>query len=469
MIVISKNLKSRFLNYSFVLFIFFLTFSHIAAAQQPQRKPIPQLTRILFLFDASNSMYGQWQSGIKIDIAKKLFGELLDSIASIENLELALRVYGHQKVVSPQDCDDTKLEVPFGKKNTAAIKKRLSEINPKGTTPIARSLEASAGDFPDRTSRNIILLITDGIEACDGDPCAISAALQKKGICLRPFVIGLGLDANYMKAFECIGSVYDASTENGFKNILSVIISQALNATTLQVNLLDINNKANETNVNMTFYDQYSGAVKYNYVHTFNDKGLPDTLKIDPLTTYKIVVHTIPSVTKEDIKLTPGKHNIVAIATPQGSLLLKTEGTSDYKKLPCIIKKAKDCVTINVQDFNTTEKYIVGKYDLEVLTLPRTYVNNVEISQNHTTTVELPQTGIATITTPNQGFGSLYVEEKSGLTWVTNLDKNLTNHNLVLLPGNYRVVFRSKTAKESILTFEKSFKVTSGTSSLIQL
>lgn len=452
-----------------VLSVFFILLSNSVNAQGQSKRAVPQLTRILFLFDASNSMHGQWQSGVKIDIAKKLFGELLDSIANIENLELALRVYGHQKLVTPQDCDDTKLEVPFAKKNAYNIKKRLSEINPKGTTPIARSLEASANDFPDKTSRNIVLLITDGIEACDGDPCAISAALQKKGIFLRPFVIGLGLDANYMKAFECIGNVYDASTEGGFKNILNVIISQALNATSLQVNLLDINNKANETNVNMTFYDQHSGTVRYNYVHTFNDKGLPDTLKIDPLTTYKIVVHTIPSVTKEDIKLIPGKHNIVAIPTPQGSLLLKSEGASDYKKLPCIVKKSKECTTINVQDFNTTEKYLVGKYDLEILSTPRTYVNDIEISQNHTTTVELPQTGIATIVTTNQGFGSLYLEEKSGLTWVANLDKNLTNHNMVLLPGNYRVVFRSKTAKESILTFEKSFKITSGTSSLIKL
>jgi Ca-activated chloride channel family protein len=459
--------KSRLTFYCFI-FVFFGIFSN-GYSQVISKKESPQLTRILFLFDASNSMYGQWQSGVKIDIAKKLLGQLLDSLQPIENLQLALRVYGHQKPVTPQDCDDTKLEVPFSNKNALTIKKRLLEINPKGTTPIARSLEASANDFPDKLSRNIVLLITDGIEACDGDPCTISAALQKKGIFLKPFVIGLGLDANYMKAFECIGSVYDASTENGFKNILNVIISQALNATTLQVNLLDINNKANETNLNMTFYDQHSGSVRYNYVHTMNDKGLPDTLKIDPLTTYRIVVHSIPNVTKEDVKITSGKHNVIAIPTPQGSLFLKSEGTSDYKKLACIVKKTAECNSINVQDFNTSEKYIVGKYDLEILSIPRTYLKGIEITQNHTTTVQIPQPGIATISTTNRGFTSLYLEEKSGLTWLVNLDETQTNFTLTLLPGNYRIVYRSRTSKESILTQEKSFKVISGTSSLIKL
>jgi Ca-activated chloride channel family protein len=65
-----------------------------------------------------------------------------------KNLELALRVYGHTKRYPPQDCDDTRLEVPFGRGNNFAIKKRLEEISPSGTTPIARSLEACGGDFP---------------------------------------------------------------------------------------------------------------------------------------------------------------------------------------------------------------------------------------------------------------------------------------------------------------------------------
>jgi Ca-activated chloride channel family protein len=34
-----------------------------------------------------------------------------------------------------------------------------------------------------RKVRNVIILITDGIEACDEDPCAVSRALMAKGMC----------------------------------------------------------------------------------------------------------------------------------------------------------------------------------------------------------------------------------------------------------------------------------------------
>ena len=99
-----------------------------------------------------------------------------------------------------QDCDDTKLEVPFAQGNGEQIRNVLSNITPKGTTPIARSLEKAANDFPECANcRNVIILITDGIEACDEDPCAVSRALQQKGIILKPFVIGIGLDKEFIK------------------------------------------------------------------------------------------------------------------------------------------------------------------------------------------------------------------------------------------------------------------------------
>jgi Ca-activated chloride channel family protein len=193
---------------------------------QQRRKPDQEqpLTRILFVFDGSQSMYGRWQSGTKIDIAQRLIGKMLDSLNSIndqQTFQLALRVYGHQKPVPPQDCNDTKLEVPFSFDNIGKIKRKLREIVPKGTTPIARSLSRSATDFPSCDNcRNVIILITDGVEACDGDPCAVSRQLQKKGVVLKPFVIGIGLDENFKETFECVGNYYDAADEKTFQNVL---------------------------------------------------------------------------------------------------------------------------------------------------------------------------------------------------------------------------------------------------------
>jgi len=173
-------LRKKIFHIAFYLLIFLIpVFSFSQSTEKELPKPT---TRILFVFDASQSMFGRWQSDMKINIAQKLLSNLLDSLKNIPNLELALRVYGHQKQYPPQDCDDTELIIPFDKDNATKIKNKLKAIVPKGTTPIASSLEFAATDFtPCENCRNIIILITDGLEECGGDPSAVSKSLQKKG------------------------------------------------------------------------------------------------------------------------------------------------------------------------------------------------------------------------------------------------------------------------------------------------
>ena len=93
-----------------------------------------------------------------------------------------------------------------------------------------------------KNCRNIIILLTDGIEACDEDPCAVAIALKEKNIKLKPFVIGLGLDTSYLSQFQCIGEFLSAEDKDSFKSVLKFVISQALNNTTVQVNLNNIRN-----------------------------------------------------------------------------------------------------------------------------------------------------------------------------------------------------------------------------------
>ena len=96
--------KYRLFFFSVSAFIF----CHLSVfAQRPQPQPKPVLTRIEFLFDASQSMFSKWQSGTKMDVAKKLMTELTDSLKDVPNLQMALRVFGHLKKFPPQDCDDT--------------------------------------------------------------------------------------------------------------------------------------------------------------------------------------------------------------------------------------------------------------------------------------------------------------------------------------------------------------------------
>lgn len=412
-------------------------------------------------------MSGQWESGTKMKVARRLLKNMLDSLSNVENIELALRVYGHQSYVPPQDCNDTKLEVPFKPDNIEEIKHRLNQVHPRGTTPIAHSLYLAGGDFPDANGRNVIILITDGIEACDGDPCAVSRELQKKGIILKPFVIGIGLDIDLKKTFECVGHYYDASNEKQFSEVLNIVISQALNNTTAQVNLLDINHLPLESNVNMTFYNHHTGAMLYNYIHTMNAHGVPDTLVFDPFTVFDMEVHTIPPVRVDSIKMITGKHLTIPAYVPQGSLEIKS---FDPRVKPNIVvhQQGKKEI-INVQTINDPEKYLVGQYDIEILTLPRIILDSIEVNPDEKTTITIPSSGVVTLTHRAKGYGSVYVKRGDELEWVYNLDPDKQQEVLFLLPGKYLVVFRNKGSYETIYSVKKEFRVFSKRSKQIKI
>ncbi len=443
-------------------------FGHAQRAQQPAK---PVVTRILFLLDASGSMYAKLDADLRINVAKRLLTKVIDSLSSKPNVEVALRVYGHTAPPSQRNCKDTRLEVPFSKDNHSEIKKRIQAIQPKGTTLIAHSLLQSAYDFPKEPfTRNIIILITDGIEECSGDPCAVSEALQSQGVILKPFIIGIGSTEDFKKAFECVGRYYDANSEKDFDNVLNVVVSQALNNTTAQVNLLDVYSKPTETNVNMSFYDQHSGMLLYNYMHTINERGVPDTILLDPAFKYRMVVHTVPQVVKNNIEVTPGKHTIIGVDAPQGFLSVKVEGLTNYPHLQYLIKKTGQHETINVQDANAREKYLVGRYDLELLTLPRMYFKEVAIDQDKTTTIQIPQPGKLIVSCQTQEYyADVYQMIRNEMVWVCKLPVERRLHQMLIQPGDYKIVYRAKGTYRSSNTFERIFKITSGQATNITL
>ncbi|OQX99548.1 MAG: hypothetical protein B6I20_09835 [Bacteroidetes bacterium 4572_117] len=414
---------------SCVLLLAFLQGYHISA----QYKKDIKTTRILFIFDASNSMNGKWDNGKKIDVARKILIKLVDSLDKLNNTQLALRVYGHQHGFPPQVCTDSKLEVAFAFNNSLKIKKKLNSIVPKGTTPIAYSLGQSANDFPPKKNcRNVIVLITDGIEACYGDPCAIAIALQKKNITLRPYVIGISLDVEIKKAFECIGKFFDAQNEEEFEVMLEEVVKQTFNKTSAQINLLDVANKATETNVNMTFYNKITGKILFNAIHTMNKNGRPDIVYLDPKISYKIVVHTTPKTIIDNIKIIPNKHNIISAPAPQGNLLVKQNAGNKYENTKFIVRKA-----------GNKETFI--------------------IEQSKTSTITIDQPGLVNFNMPAKGFGSLYVMRSKKQEWICNLNE-VTKDVFILQPGNYRAIWRTALAKKMNLSKIKDFKVVSGRS-----
>ena len=452
-----------FFRYFLLTGVLFLNVAAARAQVQIQRPP--EKTRLLFLLDASGSMFAEWEGKMRMDVAKNMLIGMVDSLRADPNLDLALRVYGHQYHRRFKNCQDTELEVAFAPGNHNQIIGKLRTLQPSGVTPIAYSLEQAANDFKiDPDYRNVVIILTDGIESCDGDPCAVSLALQEKKIFLKPFVIGLGMEKDFAEEFSCVGQYYDAKNVSEFRQVLNKILRQSLETTTVSVELLDEKEQPTETNVNVTFFNNATRAPLYDFVHYRDEQGQPDSVIVDAVLSYDVVTNTIPPVAKRNVRFEGGQHNVVSIQAPQGTLLIRQAGHSEYAKgVRALVRKAGQPDVINIQDLPAPEKYLAGSYDLEVLTFPKTHFTDVAVDPRETTELELPGPGVLNVDFVKEGIGSLYQLQENGFQrWIHDFVPGETRVTRAIQPGDYKLVFRAKDAFGSKFTEIKEFTVTTG-------
>lgn len=441
-----------------------------ASQGQLVQQTLPEKTRVLFLLDGSGSMLAKWGETTRIEVAKSLLCELVDSLKVNRKLELGLRVYGHLYSRQTRNCKDTRLEVGFSKNNHQQIINKLQTIKPKGTTPIAYSLEQAANDFPQpKGYRHIVIIITDGIESCNGDPCAVSLQLQKKGIFLKPFIIGIGMGKSFKNEFGCIGEFYDADDITSFRTALEKAITTTLEKTTVSVELLDEMGRPNETNINVSFINNFTKEPAFDFVHYRDRNGQPDSVEVDPVLSYDITANTIPPVTKKDVHFKPSAHNKVSIKCPRGSLNIIQKDASSYPKgvQALIYKNGR---LIHTQSVNSDQKYLSGEYSVELLTVPRRKFKNVKIRPREATNLNLKSPGILNIVNNSAGFGSIYELTENGTqTWVYDLEHDKSRVTLTLQPGKYKIVFRVDGAPGSKYTSIKKVTIIEGRSQLLKM
>ena len=445
-------------------FVFIFYFSAVFGQLNPT-------TRILFILDASNSMNSSWGSQTRIQAAREVLNQELEALRNVPNTEIALRIYGHQTPFNnlEQDCNDTKLEVPFGINNLEQIKLKIKTVEAKGATPIARSLEAAAGDFPDTLARNIIILITDGLESCDNDPCIIAKKLKTKGVKVTPFVIGLGMDMSYLDKFSCIGTYSDAEDKESFRNVFKNILNTVLEKTSVQVNLNDITGKPTETNVTMFFYEAGTATLKYTFVHILNRFGNPDTLYLDPAIAYDLKVNTTPTLLKTGITLKKHVHNTINISAPQGFIRLTSMKSNYNPRFEMRVIPKGESKTLLSQTYNDISKYLIGTYEVEILTIPRIY-KTVEVTQAAVSTISIDAPGELAYTFNKPLIAQLFLQDKSGF-WngVYTFSDSSTAGKILIQPGTYKLVYRTKDMKSSGYTHEKIITITSNKTNTLNI
>jgi len=182
--------------------------------------------KAVIIFDASGSMWGQIQGKTKIEIAKKALENVVQDWNS--KIKLGLTVYGHRK---KGDCNDIESLIPVGKIDKNRMITIVNKIQPKGKTPIARSLKKVSNELKYTEDKATIILISDGKETCDSDPCAVAKELEQKGIDFVTHVIGFNVDKKTDKQLECIanatgGEYFSAKNATALNSAMKSIVKK---------------------------------------------------------------------------------------------------------------------------------------------------------------------------------------------------------------------------------------------------
>jgi len=174
--------------------ILVLALSMLVSAAGAQEAPAP----LLLVLDASGSMWGQIEGENKIVIARRVLGGLVDGLPAAS--EVGLVAYGHRR---ESDCGDIETLVPLGALDKAALKATVNALNPKGKTPITRSLQQAFAALRAHGGGATVILVSDGLETCDGDPCAAVRVAREQGIELILHVIGFDVAGEDVSQLEC--------------------------------------------------------------------------------------------------------------------------------------------------------------------------------------------------------------------------------------------------------------------------
>ncbi|MBD3788427.1 MAG: VWA domain-containing protein, partial [Sphingomonadales bacterium] len=174
-----------------VVSVLFLAFPALAAAQD---------RATVLVLDGSGSMWAALPEGrSRIEVARDVLGDFL--AARDPSQPLGVIAYGHNR---RGDCSDIETVAPVAVQDGPALGARLRALMPRGKTPLADALRHAAAQIPPQAEEADIVLITDGLETCGGDPCAVAAELAAGGVPLRAHVVGFGLTEGEVRQIACV-------------------------------------------------------------------------------------------------------------------------------------------------------------------------------------------------------------------------------------------------------------------------
>lgn len=432
------------------------TTARTQAAQQEK-------TRVLLILDCSSSMWERWQSNAKIKVTQTVLLKFLDSVANQPNFEVALRVFGHLN----KEAYGTRLEVPFEKNNNYRIQSKIKTLVPKGGCTIDQALTNSLNDFPMASdARNIILVITDGIDDCDGNICQVAQQVQKSGVVVQTFLLGIGNSGDFGSRIGCAGRFTYVPNEEQYTQTLYNIFSLSEEEAHVVLQATDATDHLFEASIPVTFYDAQTGMPRFSTCYNVDGSFAPDTLTVDPLVSYDIVFHTHPETAKRGLQFAAGRTTRINVPVEQGNLRLRHDAKRtalDVPPYPVLVHRHGESAVLNVQRMGEQQGYLAGTYDIEVLSVPTLRLEGIAVQPNANTDLSIPLPGMLNLAKPRGAWeGSVLSCDDGKATRVSDIDAEHSNQRLYLLPGAYEVILHpaGSTKYGSVVT--KRFNIEAG-------
>ncbi|MCB1559986.1 MAG: VWA domain-containing protein [Xanthomonadales bacterium] len=184
--------------------------------------------RAIIVLDGSGSMWGQIDGRPKLEIARESLASVLARTSP--SVELGLLAYGHRR---EGDCSDIEMLVPPAPDSAKAIDDATSHMKFLGKTPLTAAVRQAAEALRYQDERATVILITDGLETCNADPCALGRELEKAGVDFTAHVVGFGLSADEGRQVACLaeetgGRYFEANNAGALGNALTETVAKVV-------------------------------------------------------------------------------------------------------------------------------------------------------------------------------------------------------------------------------------------------